>query len=317
MNTELELKAHAIVKLLHKLNLKCKSAQELINLGGFPDDMQITESDINTLWLPLINFGALDGLGTEIALTEGGKLWAQELIEEDINNYKAKIPIVEVRAYINNWLPQIPMYGEFTFPDYPSQRFILLQSTEEAEYKEKLLREKDVRDEAMSYLIFDGFATNRHDIDKSSGVLYRELTDRGRELKVCGSLERFDNKITTRNKEREDEIQFKKDYSKIQNQLSKNQIQTNDSTITTNGHLRENNVFLNKVFKWTIVLTICGLVVSVWSLYYTSQNNLREQNKERKEAKQSKSDSILQLRNSEMNSLRKENDSLKNVLRHF
>ena len=45
-------------------------------------------------------------------------------------------------------------------------------------------------EEVMQYLVAEGFVINRHDINDKT-TLYRQLTDRGRELKQCGTIEAY------------------------------------------------------------------------------------------------------------------------------
>jgi hypothetical protein len=86
--------------------------------------------------------------------------------------------------------------------------------------------------------------------------------------------------------------------SELDTQLKQSQFETNENTVITNAHLRENNDFLKTIFKWTILLTICGIFISAWSLYYTKEANEREQRKENREVKQPASDSPKNLINS-------------------
>lgn len=100
----------------------------------------------------------------------------------------------------------------------------------------------------------------------------------------------------------------------LEAKLLVSQLATNENTNQLNEHLKINNTFINSVFKWTLVLTIVSVAISAWSLHYASTTNSREQRKENREARILETDSLLQLKNLEMNSLKKANDSLSKLL---
>jgi large-conductance mechanosensitive channel len=102
--------------------------------------------------------------------------------------------------------------------------------------------------------------------------------------------------------------------SELDSQLKDNQIKTNQSTVETNKYLKTNNDFLATIFKWTIFLTICSIVISGASLFVAILTNAREQRKEEREVKQIKVNPQPQLENVETNLLKKQNDSLKSIL---
>jgi hypothetical protein len=66
---------------------------------------------------------------------------------------------------------------------------------------------------------------------------------------------------------------------KLQEEILTSQLRTNENQRATNQHLIDNNIFLNKVFKATLVLSIVSLFVSLVMLWLAFQTNEREKNK--------------------------------------
>ena len=91
----------------------------------------------------------------------------------------------------NGLLSRIPLYGEFEiqFDDIPPLvnddeiEKVIKKGAENLKNAQRIKNEQEIIQE----LIFGGFVINRHDI-KVEGKLYRQLTDRGRELKELGSF---------------------------------------------------------------------------------------------------------------------------------
>jgi len=117
-------------------------------------------------------------------------------------------------------MEMIAYYGEFIVEPNPPRNMIvdlsdfLTVKPEEAlkrvkdalEQKEYLKREYQQlwRDEeVLQYLVDNGFAVNRHDI-KVEGQIYRQLTDKGRDLKELGGIEAYCAVL----KDKEDKIIF-------------------------------------------------------------------------------------------------------------
>jgi hypothetical protein len=75
---------------------------------------------------------------------------------------------------IRNIIATAFLYGEFYLA--------INHGVPEEEYARDVL--------ALEYLIENGFAINRHDIIVD-GRIYRQLTDKGRSLKKCGSMEAY------------------------------------------------------------------------------------------------------------------------------
>ena len=101
------------------------------------------------------------------------------------------------------------------------------------------------------YLIFEGFAINRHDIDKGSRLLYRELTDNGRRLKRLGSLKDFWD-WEKQDRESNDEkkilehklLKSQNDFQELNNQNIKQQQEYARDQIQTNKLIKITNVYI-------------------------------------------------------------------------
>jgi len=120
--------------------------------------------------------------------------------------YSAITPstINNIESRITELITQIPYYGEFIV--VPTQRkstvvdlsdFLSVDPNEALNRVIKALERKDELkieykqlmedDESLQYLVNNGFAINRHDI-KIGDNIYRQLTDKGRELKDVGTI---------------------------------------------------------------------------------------------------------------------------------
>lgn len=103
----------------------------------------------------------------------------------------------------NELLSRFPLYGEFEMLYiHPSEiidasTFLDPQNDILARTLESLARQRIIQEtyqnetQIIQELIFGGFIINRHDI-KVEGKTYRQLTDKGRELKEQGSLEAYE-----------------------------------------------------------------------------------------------------------------------------
>lgn len=88
----------------------------------------------------------------------------------------------------------------------------------------------------------------------------------------------------------------------------------NSDVSKTNEKIIDNNMFLKKIFGWTLFLTICGVFISGVTLFYARETNQREARKEDREVKSITSESLIQLKNSESAVLMFKNDSLKKII---
>jgi|GEM_PF-4997964 hypothetical protein len=86
---------------------------------------------------------------------------------------------------------------------------------------------------AAMYLVEQGFAINRHDIN-ADNVIYRQLTDKGRMLKECGTINAYNQLLSAQKEEEAKEIEWRKETSRrqhhlaeVQADLSKNQLHVN------------------------------------------------------------------------------------------
>jgi hypothetical protein len=108
----------------------------------------------------------------------------------------------------NDLLSRFPAYGEFDLV-LIKKPIVITNTTEAREVIKtweqtaaealqegaRFIKEQQIIQE----LIFGGFVINRHDI-KAEGKIYRQLTDRGRELKEMGSMEAFNLYVESRNR---------------------------------------------------------------------------------------------------------------------
>ena len=142
---------------------------------------------------------------SEIILTDAGlTVRAYRDVEKYFNSF-SKTTIEEIEKRIPIVLEKISPFGEFAIvyhlpktivfdaADFVglSEEDAMKIKNEKLEQKEELIliQELKVKDEeVLQYLVDHGFAINRHDII-SQNKLYRQLTDRGRKLKECGSIE--------------------------------------------------------------------------------------------------------------------------------
>jgi len=109
----------------------------------------------------------------------------------------------------NDLLSRFPAHGEFEMQYINAGQVItaspyndLLRRTQEAIEGAKLIQQTYLNEtEIIQDLIFGGFIINRHDI-KTEGKIYRQLTDRGRELKELGSMEAFKLHVANDNRKK-------------------------------------------------------------------------------------------------------------------
>lgn len=126
---------------------------------------------------------------------------------------------------LNSKIASIPDYGEFEFAikyaDYiifQASDFIGLSEAEAKAKKEDIIEQNQflrvshqemVKNErVVQFLIDGGFAVNRHDI-KVPGKIYRQLTDKGRELKEAGSMDNYLQKISAIEREKREEASYR------------------------------------------------------------------------------------------------------------
>ncbi len=142
---------------------------------------------------------------TELVLTEKGEiLWAYK----DFYKYsRSTIPLTEneIIQKIPSIIEAIEPYGEFILVcPAPKLGSITMGTTGSKEIPKEVRRpmielDKQIirqyeankrQEDVLNYLVNRGFAVNRHDIKDSRGT-HRQLTDKGRELKECGSIEEY------------------------------------------------------------------------------------------------------------------------------
>lgn len=115
---------------------------------------------------------------------------------------------VDIIKRIPVLIQEIPPYGEFelqvpqpkpnidvipfsiNMPDEQLLDSIRNNITAHQKEYEKSLETLQFDEAVVQYLVLEGFAINRHDI-KTTGKIYRQLTDEGRNLKKLGTLEKY------------------------------------------------------------------------------------------------------------------------------
>ncbi len=206
------------------------------------------------------NFAVKTDKAEHLMLTPDGEiLRAYGSIEKYQNSFTKSDKQVIVDR-ISSLIEKIPNYGEFIveyfLPNtivFDAKDFIGL--SEEAaikrrddllEQKEELIKIHETKlkdEESLQYLVDNGFAFNRHDI-KVEGKIYRQLTDKGRELKEYGSIEEY-NRIQ---KLKEDKI-----ISDIAKQAMEAQ--------------RNDNEYLRNKYQFWVTVSI-GVSTGLAALYY-------------------------------------------------
>lgn len=164
----------------------------------------------------------------KLQLTAKGEiLWAYENLEKYFNSFRYKTEYVD-EVDINRLIQAAPPYGEFTTQDasaistievidfniLDSDESVIHQITQKLDPKSIIIKDHEVwlKDQSiLEYLVNNGFAINRHDINDEHNF-YRQLTDKGRKLKELGAIKAYDDYIqkkevdNKRRKQREDRL---------------------------------------------------------------------------------------------------------------
>ncbi len=233
--------------------------------------------------------------GTHYRATLDGDAYVRDL--PDLNDEMHRDYVVE---FINSVLKFMPLYGPFE-----EETFLALQIHKSAdlvkmavEYDDTLLAKAFVFMQDYGYMIYrsDIQFNNKNNTRK----LYQELTLKGRRLKEMGSIQAYkkwekQEYDKVKRTEKENEIIRLASINNAEWQLKLNPLieKSNDSTITTNTNIKETNIVLKKVFRWTLGVAIAGLLLS-------GINTLREIHKDTLSSQLQKADSIQQVSNSEI-----------------
>ena len=265
MNTSIERKCIELVKFMYKNKYEIDGFENVSrDIKGYTD-LEIIKEDIERIINVLFQFGYIKRNIEYLALSDAGESWAQELINQENNDRISQIPLSEIEAYINNWLPQLNKYGEFSFPPLVSFRIALVQNTQDAEIVAARIHEIDVRNMAMQYLIFEGFAINRHDIGTTQGILFHELTKRGRNLLRCGTLERFYEWEQTQQLKRIEKSELELNLLRSQDKFQ----ELNNQFVTKQSELIESQIQTNELTKITNVYI--AIFTGIAGEYYISE----------------------------------------------
>lgn len=104
---------------------------------------------------------------------------------------KDRVPILlEFSAFMYGSFPLIADYSKVD-KNNPNREQLM-----------KIYRESLLDEHAMIWLIRNGFAYNRHEL-ATKGILYRELTEKGRKLKDLRKLEIYDQFVSDTNRKKE------------------------------------------------------------------------------------------------------------------
>lgn len=127
----------------------------------------------------------------------------------------------EILSLIPEVLEKMPFYGEFALPEYvdfdETITGPLLPEEKTNRYNEWMY----AIDTVLIYLVSNGFAINRHDIKQKKksifqmagneeNMLFRQLTDNGRILKECKTIDAYNKKMEAISIELEQEKTNKK-----------------------------------------------------------------------------------------------------------
>ncbi len=208
---------------------------------------------------------------TELVLTEKGEiLWAYN----DFYKYsRSTIPLTEneIIQKIPSIIEAIEPYGEFILVcPAPKLGSITMGTTGSKEIPKEVRRsmielDKQIirqyeankrQEDVLNYLVNRGFAINRHDIKDGRGT-HRQLTDKGRELKECGSIEAYKAKITAVREADEAERKWREETSRRQHQLAIEQAELSKQQAILN----KNQLFVN------ICIAVATFVAALYSSF--------------------------------------------------
>lgn len=204
---------------------------------------------------------------TDLRLSpEGQILWAYGNYEKYLKSLTA-IPMEKIISMIPETMENAFPFGEFCIePNIPNVTVVdinIFTQKEEEELKKitdiidqrnsiRILNEQAFRSHAVfEYLVKEGFAINRHDI-KVQNKIYRQLTDKGRELKECGSIEAYNERNKKKLLAAETEAKFAK--ASLRNQDLLNQ------TLHTYTHRQYN------VNVWIAISTCVTAILGIFQL---------------------------------------------------
>ncbi|MDB5017058.1 MAG: hypothetical protein JWQ84_1890 [Mucilaginibacter sp.] len=130
----------------------------------------------------------------------------------------------EIEIRISSLIGFIPYHGEFILEPQPIKMTVVdfsdfltvsdevaLKRVTKANEQEDELKSEYINlkrdEEVLQYLVNNGYAINRHDINNDRGI-YRQLTDKGRELKDVGTILAY-RKLSEKKEEKilQDEMQ--------------------------------------------------------------------------------------------------------------
>lgn len=200
-------------------------------------------------------------------------------------------------------------YGEFTIewqPQFIPRIININPSTTEGEEqlqnladafnsKKRIIDEYEGRkknEEILQFLVGEGFAINRHDIGDKT-ILYRQLTDKGRELKECGSIEAYHAKIDLLRAGEEEERTWRKETSRRQHRLAEKQMELSQNQYIVNiwialstgvvavlGFFQMFDYYYKHTLNWQMIAyfsTGLGVGLLIWLIVWQLLKLLRKQ----------------------------------------
>jgi hypothetical protein len=137
-----------------------------------------------------------------VLTTKGEYLAAYGTLDGFLHAAETVCSEADNRAGVDHLIPHFPYYGEFLLKPVPRKENSVIDPVEDLELAVRRLHEARIErlkneflqsvhnEQTIHYLIFNGFVINRHDLtqEKANGLLYRELTEKGRKLKGVGSI---------------------------------------------------------------------------------------------------------------------------------
>lgn len=193
MDTSLDRRVKELIKIIKCSNRQFATIIEICEYAGRLG-VVINKSEVEMAKPFLVDQGMVE-VGLPFSLTNRGIVWADEMIWEDSRN-NSILSTNEIIENIDNMIVWLPAYGQFLgyFSAYDR---ILIVSTSDKDYLEQAQQSKEkidryqLQEETLRYLVNEGFAIDRLDIPTEQGRTCRQLTDKGRELKTCGSINSY------------------------------------------------------------------------------------------------------------------------------
>ena len=217
---------------------------------------------------------------------EGEVLWAYSTLE----NYHIalrKSDETAIRRRVEDIIKMAFKYGEFSIQqELPKIQLIDFEflTPDDRKLREKIYEKVSIKagivsmhnkskidEEAIGYLIQEGFAVNKHEIKDGSNRVYRQLTDRGRKLKELGTIELFNVWEANEKEQERIKIDTEREFIQKQNEF----IGINKEFITEQSKLIASQLDTNRIANDTnkstkrtsIAVAIFTAIAGFWYLH--------------------------------------------------